>query len=67
MIDDDKSEVNITHKDLELIKKENEYLYSQIKKYKKKNRSLKKEIKSIKNSKSFKVASSFANPLRKLK
>lgn len=67
MIDDDKSEVSITQNDLELIKRENEYLYSQIKKYKKKNKSLKKEIKSIKNSKSFKVASSFANPLRKLK
>ncbi len=67
MIDDDKSEVIISHNDLELIKKENEYLYSQIAKYKKKNKSLKKEIKLIKNSKAYKLTSSFANPIRKLR
>ena len=67
MIDDDKSEVIISHNDLELIKKENEYLYSQIAKYKKKNKSLKKEIKLIKNSKGYKLTSSFANPIRKLR
>ncbi|MEE1336833.1 glycosyltransferase family 2 protein [Methanobrevibacter sp.] len=67
IIDDDKFEVVITHKDLELIKKENEYLYSQIKKYKKKNRSLKKENKLIKNSNAYKLASTFSKPFRKLK
>lgn len=74
MIDDEGSDVIISQDDLVLIKKENEYIYSQIEKYKKrqkglkkKNKSLKKEIKSIKNSKAYKVGSFFAYPIRKFK
>ena len=70
----DDSDVVISQGGLELIKKENEYLYSQIEKYKKhqkglkkKNKSLKKEIKLIKSSKSYKLGSFFAHPIRKLK
>ena len=54
--------------------KENDYLYSVIEKdaienskLKKKNRKLRKKLKVIKNSKSYKLGSFFAKPIRKLK
>lgn len=64
----------ISKDDWNRIKKENDYLYSQIEQYKKdkkglkkKNKSLKKEIKAIKGSKAYKLGSFFAYPIRKLK
>ena len=74
LIDGEQSEIIVSQDDFNLIKKENEYLYSQIEQYKKrqkrlkkKNKSLKKELKSIKDSKAYKAGSFFANPIRKLK
>lgn len=56
----------ISQNDLNLIKKENEYLYSQIENYKtqlsnskKENEKLKKELRSIKDSKAYKLGSIF--------
>lgn len=64
----------ISQNDLNLIKKENEYLYSQIDDYKtrlsnskKENQKLKNELKSIKDSKAYRLGSTFAKPIRKLK
>lgn len=74
LLDGESSEVSLSQDDLNLIKKENQYLYSRIEAYKKdkqksnkKIRSLKKELKSIKNSKAYKLGSIFAKPIRKLK
>lgn len=74
LMDRDKSEVVVSQDDIKLIIKENEYLYSRIEDYKvnlsnSKNdiTSLKKEMELIKNSKAFKLGSTLAKPIRKLK
>lgn len=74
MLDKSNSQITISRDDLNLMIKENDYLYSVIEKdaienskLKKKNRKLRKKLKVIKNSKSYKLGSFFAKPIRKLK